>query len=96
MLHDAGGAGDAQLVRRPHSGLRSASAAERLSTAQQFINKQIIDAARRTRSRRASLKGGDPMLFGRADEKCVRSRPRASSAKWCPASRLRSPSAASL
>jgi uroporphyrin-III C-methyltransferase len=39
----------------------------RRSTAQQFINKQIVDAA----SEHAvvvRLKGGDPMLFGRADE----------------------------
>jgi uroporphyrin-III C-methyltransferase len=38
-----------------------------LSTAQQFINKQLVDNA----SKHAivvRLKGGDPMLFGRADE----------------------------
>ncbi len=37
------------------------------STAQQFINKQIIDAARE-HAVVVRLKGGDPMLFGRADE----------------------------
>ncbi|MDR5749798.1 MULTISPECIES: uroporphyrinogen-III C-methyltransferase [unclassified Caballeronia] len=37
------------------------------STAQQFINKQIVDAARE-HDVVVRLKGGDPMLFGRADE----------------------------
>jgi uroporphyrin-III C-methyltransferase len=39
----------------------------RLSTAQQFINKQLVDAAR-AHPLVVRLKGGDPMLFGRADE----------------------------
>jgi uroporphyrin-III C-methyltransferase len=39
----------------------------RFSTAQQFINKQLLDAARRYRAV-VRLKGGDPMLFGRAHE----------------------------
>jgi uroporphyrin-III C-methyltransferase len=39
----------------------------RLSTAQRFINKQLIDAAARHRTV-VRLKGGDPMLFGRAQE----------------------------
>lgn len=38
-----------------------------LSTAQQFINKQLVDNARKY-SLVVRLKGGDPMLFGRADE----------------------------
>jgi uroporphyrin-III C-methyltransferase len=37
------------------------------STAQAFINKRLIDAARKHRTV-ARLKGGDPMLFGRAQE----------------------------
>ena len=37
------------------------------STAQRFINKRLADAARRYRTV-VRLKGGDPMLFGRADE----------------------------
>ena len=37
------------------------------STAQHFINKQIVDAAREHEIV-VRLKGGDPMLFGRADE----------------------------
>jgi uroporphyrin-III C-methyltransferase len=39
----------------------------RLSTAQRFINKQLIDASARYRTV-VRLKGGDPMLFGRAQE----------------------------
>jgi uroporphyrin-III C-methyltransferase len=39
----------------------------RLSTAQAFINKRLADAARRYRTV-VRLKGGDPMLFGRAHE----------------------------
>src|SRR5471030_966098 len=37
------------------------------STAQHFINKQLVDAAR-GHDVVVRLKGGDPMLFGRADE----------------------------
>jgi uroporphyrin-III C-methyltransferase len=37
------------------------------STAQRFINKQLIDAARKHQTV-VRLKGGDPMLFGRAQE----------------------------
>src|SRR5438445_8674731 len=37
------------------------------STAQQFINKQLVDNARK-HALVVRLKGGDPMLFGRADE----------------------------
>ena len=39
----------------------------KLSTAQRFINKQLIDAARKYQTV-VRLKGGDPMLFGRAQE----------------------------
>jgi uroporphyrin-III C-methyltransferase len=39
----------------------------RHSTAQQFINKRLLDAARQHRVV-VRLKGGDPMLFGRAHE----------------------------
>jgi uroporphyrin-III C-methyltransferase len=38
-----------------------------LSTAQAFINKQLVDLARKY-ALVVRLKGGDPMLFGRADE----------------------------
>src|SRR5213076_159081 len=37
------------------------------STAQRFINKRLVDAACRYRTV-VRLKGGDPMLFGRAHE----------------------------
>lgn len=39
----------------------------KLSTAQRFINKQLIEAAKHHRVV-VRLKGGDPMLFGRAQE----------------------------
>ena len=39
----------------------------RHSTAQQFINKRLVDAARKYQVV-VRLKGGDPMLFGRAQE----------------------------
>jgi uroporphyrin-III C-methyltransferase len=39
----------------------------KLSTAQAFINKQLVDNAEKYRIV-VRLKGGDPMLFGRADE----------------------------
>ncbi|MBU6491318.1 MAG: uroporphyrinogen-III C-methyltransferase [Burkholderiales bacterium] len=39
----------------------------RHATAQHFINKQLVDCARR-HAVVVRLKGGDPMLFGRADE----------------------------
>ncbi|HSQ03677.1 MAG TPA: uroporphyrinogen-III C-methyltransferase [Burkholderiales bacterium] len=39
----------------------------RHSTAQRFINKRLVDAARRFKTV-VRLKGGDPMLFGRAQE----------------------------
>src|SRR4029450_11815022 len=41
------------------------------STVQQFINKRLIDAARK-HAVVVRLKGGDPMLFGRAHEKIAR------------------------
>ena len=39
----------------------------KLSSAQQFINKRLIDASKQYKTI-VRLKGGDPMLFGRADE----------------------------
>jgi uroporphyrin-III C-methyltransferase len=39
----------------------------KLSSAQQFINKRLVDAAKKYQTI-VRLKGGDPMLFGRADE----------------------------
>ena len=39
----------------------------KLSSAQEFINKRLLDAAHKYQTV-VRLKGGDPMLFGRADE----------------------------
>jgi uroporphyrin-III C-methyltransferase len=39
----------------------------KLSSAQHFINKRLVDAAYKYQTI-VRLKGGDPMLFGRADE----------------------------
>jgi uroporphyrin-III C-methyltransferase len=39
----------------------------KLSTAQKFIDKQLVDAAKKYQTV-VRLKGGDPMIFGRADE----------------------------
>ena len=39
----------------------------KLSSAQEFINKRLVDAAHQYQTI-VRLKGGDPMLFGRADE----------------------------
>jgi len=39
----------------------------KLSSAQQFINKRLLDATKQHKTI-VRLKGGDPMLFGRADE----------------------------
>jgi uroporphyrin-III C-methyltransferase len=43
------------------------------STAQKFINKRLIDAALK-HSVVVRLKGGDPMIFGRADEEITECR----------------------
>jgi uroporphyrin-III C-methyltransferase len=53
----------APLAQKVKVGKRSG----RHSTAQHFINKQLADAAR-THRLVVRLKGGDPMLFGRAHE----------------------------
>jgi len=72
--------GEAEIVFHdalvPHAILALASKAKlvavgkrsgRFSTAQMFINKQLLDAAKRYTTV-VRLKGGDPMLFGRAHE----------------------------
>jgi len=53
----------ASKARKIEVGKRSG----RLSTAQNFINKRLADAARKHKVV-VRLKGGDPMLFGRAHE----------------------------
>ncbi|BFG74262.1 uroporphyrinogen-III C-methyltransferase [Paraburkholderia terrae] len=67
VLHDAL-VEPAMLDYAPHA--RKIAVGKRCgqrSTAQHFINKQIVDAARE-HGVVVRLKGGDPMLFGRADE----------------------------
>ena len=67
VLHDAL-VEPAMLEYAPHA--RKIAVGKRCgqrSTAQQFINKQIVDAALANEVV-VRLKGGDPMLFGRADE----------------------------
>ncbi|CAB3682116.1 uroporphyrinogen-III C-methyltransferase [Trinickia soli] len=67
VLHDAL-VEPAMLDYAPHA--RKVAVGKRCgqrSTAQQFINKQIVDAAL-AHDVVVRLKGGDPMLFGRADE----------------------------
>lgn len=68
VLHDALVEPDMLAYAPP--GARKIAVGKRCgqrSTAQQFINKQIVDAAR-AHALVVRLKGGDPMLFGRADE----------------------------
>ena len=60
------------------------------STAQQFINKRLVDAARK-HAVVVRLKGGDPMLFGRAQEEIAALEAAGIAAKSCPASPRRSP-----
>ena len=58
----------------------------RLATAQRFINKQLADAAR-CYEVVVRLKGGDPMLFGRARRKrSMRCTSLALRSRLCPAS----------
>ena len=67
VLHDAL-VEPAMLDYAPHARkIAVGKRCGRLSTAQQFINKQIVDAALE-HDVVVRLKGGDPMLFGRADE----------------------------
>jgi uroporphyrin-III C-methyltransferase len=64
------------------------------STAQRFINKRLADAAREHRVV-VRLKGGDPMLFGRAQEEIDALQAAGSRLKSSPASPRRSPPARS-
>lgn len=68
VLHDA--LVDAEVLALAPASARLVPVGKRcgrLSSAQTFINKQLIDAAHRYRTV-VRLKGGDPMLFGRAQE----------------------------
>ena len=52
------------------------------SSAQHFINKRLVDAAKKHRII-VRLKGGDPMLFGRADEELQALKDHRIRLKWC-------------
>ncbi len=68
VLHDALVEPDMLGYAPPHARkIAVGKRCGRRSTAQQFINKQIVDAAL-AHDVVVRLKGGDPMLFGRADE----------------------------
>jgi uroporphyrin-III C-methyltransferase len=67
VLHDAL-IEDDMLALAPHAKkIAVGKRCGQRSTAQHFINKQLVDAARE-HAVVVRLKGGDPMLFGRADE----------------------------
>lgn len=67
VLHDALVSDDVLALAPQAVKIAVGKRACRPSTAQRFINKQIVDAARKYRTV-VRLKGGDPMLFGRAEE----------------------------
>ncbi|NHZ63860.1 uroporphyrinogen-III C-methyltransferase [Massilia genomosp. 1] len=67
VLHDAL-VTDAMLALCPQAKkIAVGKRCGQLSTAQAFINKQLVDSAHKY-ALVVRLKGGDPMLFGRADE----------------------------
>ena len=67
VFHDALVDGETLALARNAVRVPVGKRCGKLSTAQRFINKQLIDAATRHRIV-VRLKGGDPMLFGRAQE----------------------------
>jgi uroporphyrin-III C-methyltransferase len=67
VLHDALVTGDMLELCPQARKIAVGKRCGRLSTAQEFINKQLIDNAAKYPVV-VRLKGGDPMLFGRADE----------------------------
>jgi uroporphyrin-III C-methyltransferase len=67
VLHDALVSDDVLALAPQAVKIAVGKRACRPSTAQRFINKQIVDAARKYETV-VRLKGGDPMLFGRAEE----------------------------
>lgn len=70
VLHDALVSDDVLALAPQAVKIAVGKRACRPSTAQRFINKQIVDAARKYRTV-VRLKGGDPMLFGRAEEEIL-------------------------
>ena len=67
VFHDALVPHDVLLLSGNALKVKTGKRSGRLSTAQTFINKQLADAARKYKVV-VRLKGGDPMLFGRAHE----------------------------
>ena len=67
VLHDALISDDVLALAPQARHLPVGKRCGRHSTAQRFINQQLIHAAR-TNAHVVRLKGGDPMLFGRAQE----------------------------
>jgi len=67
VFHDALVAPEILLLAAKATKVAVGKRCGRHSTAQQFINKRLVDAARRYPVV-VRLKGGDPMLFGRAQE----------------------------
>lgn len=67
VLHDALVSDDVLALAPKAVKIAVGKRACRPSTAQRFINKQIVDAAHKYETV-VRLKGGDPMLFGRAEE----------------------------
>jgi uroporphyrin-III C-methyltransferase len=67
VFHDALVPDEVLFLSRNSIKITVGKRSGRLSTAQKFINKRLVDAARRYKVV-VRLKGGDPMLFGRAQE----------------------------
>src|SRR5258708_37809907 len=67
VFHDALVPQEILFISRNSIKIKVGKRSGRLSTAQNFINKRLADAARKHKIV-VRLKGGDPMLFGRAHE----------------------------
>lgn len=67
VLHDALVAPQTLALAERATKIAVGKRSGRHSTAQEFINKRLVDAARKN-AVVVRLKGGDPMLFGRAQE----------------------------
>jgi uroporphyrin-III C-methyltransferase len=67
VFHDALVHADVLAIAQRAAKIAVGKRCGKHSTAQRFINKRLVDAARRHRVV-VRLKGGDPMLFGRAQE----------------------------
>jgi len=70
VFHDALVHPDTVALARSAEKIAVGKRCGKRSTAQRFINKRLVDAARK-HDVVVRLKGGDPMLFGRAQEEIV-------------------------